>query len=143
MHRLIRSGFIVLGLASVLRPAAGNGDVVAVVSARSAVTTLSKSEAKDIFLGKVSLFPNGTPAVPIDQPDGSAARDEFYTMLTGQTPAQLRGYWAKLIFTGRGQPPPTVSDSLEMKQRLSMNTAAIGYLDRSAVDNSVKVLALR
>ena len=39
-------------------------DVVAVVSSKSAVTTLSKNQITDIFLGKSAQFPNGGPAVP-------------------------------------------------------------------------------
>jgi ABC-type phosphate transport system substrate-binding protein len=115
-------------------------DVVAVVSSKSAVTTLSKNEITDIFLGKTRRFPDGTPTMAIDQVDGSAARDEFYMRLAGKTAAQLTAYWSKIIFTGRGQPPPTVLDDIEMKKRISANPAAIGYIDRSLVDDSVRVV---
>jgi ABC-type phosphate transport system substrate-binding protein len=115
-------------------------DVVAVVSSKSAVTTLSKIQITDIFLGKTRRFPDGTPTMAIDQVDGSAARDEFYMRLAGKTAAQLTAYWSKIIFTGRGQPPPTVLDDIEMKKRISANPAAIGYIDRSLVDDSVRVV---
>ena len=133
-------GWMVIGVALSLASAVAMADVVAVVSAKSSVTALSKSQLVDIFLGKTNRFPDGTQAAPIDQAEGSAARDEFYDKIVGKTAAQIKAYWSKIIFTGRGQPPPTVSSPAEMKKRISDNPAAIGYLDRSMVDDSVRVV---
>jgi ABC-type phosphate transport system substrate-binding protein len=115
-------------------------DVVAVVSSKSAVTTLNKNQIADIFLVKSARFPDGSPAAPIDQAEGAAVRDEFYVKVVGKTASQIKAYWSKIIFTGRGQPPPSVSNSIEMKKRISDNPAAIGYIDRSQVDDSVRVV---
>jgi ABC-type phosphate transport system substrate-binding protein len=117
-------------------------DVVAVVSAKSTVTTLTKAQMTDIFLGKVSRFPNGAQAVPIDQPEGSVARDEFYAKFAGKSAAQIKAFWAKIIFTGRGQPPKEVVDSIEMKKRISESPTAIGYIEEKMLDDSVKVVLL-
>ncbi|HKT73117.1 MAG TPA: hypothetical protein VJQ47_09520 [Steroidobacteraceae bacterium] len=135
-----RAGLSLVGFVLVLGTSAASADVVAVVSAKSPITVLSKSQVTDIFLGKANRFPDGTPAVPIDQPEGSAARDEFYIKATGKSASQLKAYWSKIIFTGRGQPPPTVANDVEMKKRLGENPAAIGYIDRSLVDRSVRVV---
>ena len=115
-------------------------DVVAVVSSTSAITALSKAQVADIFLGKVNRFPNGALAVPIDQAEGSPAREEFYVLYAGKSSAQVMSYWAKIIFTGRGQPPKAVASSLEVRKLLAVNPQAIGYIERSAVDSSVKIL---
>jgi ABC-type phosphate transport system substrate-binding protein len=131
---------MLIGLALSLTSAAAMADVVAVVSAKSSITAVSKSQLADIFLGKTNRFPDGTQAAPIDQAEGSAARDEFYDKIVGKTAAQIKAYWSKIIFTGRGQPPPTVSSASEMKKRISENPAAIGYLDSSMVDDSLRVV---
>lgn len=115
-------------------------DVVAVVSSTSAITELSKAQVSEIFLGRVSRFPNGTLAVPIDQEEGSKVRDEFYFAYTGKSPAQLKAHWAKVVFTGRGQPPKSAPSSGEVRKLLAANPLAIAYLERSAVDSSVRVL---
>ncbi len=133
-------GWMVIGVALSLASAVAMADVVAVVSAKSSVTALSKSQLVDIFLGKTNRFPDGTQAAPIDQAEGSAARDEFYDKIAAKTAAQIKAYWSKIIFTGRGQPPPTVSSAAEMKKRISENPTAIGYLDRGMVDDSVRVV---
>jgi ABC-type phosphate transport system substrate-binding protein len=140
MKRIGSLGWMLIGVALSLASAAAMADVVAVVSAKSSITALSKSQLADIFLGKTNRFPDGTQAAPIDQAEGSAARDEFYDKIVGKTAAQIKAYWSKIIFTGRGQPPPTVSSPAEMKKRISDNPAAIGYLDRSMVDDSVRVV---
>jgi ABC-type phosphate transport system substrate-binding protein len=123
-----------------LAVSAATADVVAVVSSTSAVTTLSKTQLTDIFLGKVSRFPDGSPAIPIDQEEGSPVREEFYLTYAGRSPAQVKSYWAKIIFTGRGQPPKAVSNSVDVRRLLAANPQAISYVERSAVDASVKIL---
>lgn len=135
-----RGGLVVVGLALSLSSTVIQADVVAIVSVRSSVTALDKTQVADIFLGKESHFPNGVNAVPIDQAEGSAVRDEFYAKIAGETAAQIKAYWSKIIFTGRGQPPPSVSNDIEMKKRISKNPDAIGYIDRSSVDKSVRVV---
>jgi ABC-type phosphate transport system substrate-binding protein len=135
-----RIGWVAIGLALCLSGAVVKADVVAVVSAKSPITSLSMSQVADIFSGKASRFPNGVQALPIDQAEGSAIRNEFYSKVVGKNAAQIKAYWSKIIFTGRGQPPPIVSNNIEMKKRISDNPAAIGYIDRSLVDESVKVV---
>jgi ABC-type phosphate transport system substrate-binding protein len=135
-----RIGLIVVALALSLASGIASSDVVVVVSARSPIMALSKNQLIDIFLGKVSRYPDGTEAMPLDQAEGSSARDEFYTRAADKSAAQIKAYWSKIIFTGRGQPPPTVSNSVEMKKRIRDNPAAIGYIDRALVDDTVRVL---
>jgi ABC-type phosphate transport system substrate-binding protein len=117
-----------------------NADVVAVVAASSPIDTLSKTQVIDIFLGKRTRFPDGSDAVPIDQTQGSVARDEFYLKLATMSPAQVQAFWSKIIFTGRGAPPRIASTVSELKKLLLANPNAIGYLDRSVLDSSFKVV---
>lgn len=135
-----RVGLAVTLLALSLGCDAAVAGVVAVVSARSPVTALSKNQIADIFLGKTGLFPDGEHVIPIDQAEGSAERDEFYARVTGKSPAQIKAHWSKIIFTGRGQPPREASNSIEVKKKLIENPNAIGYIDQNLVDDSVRVL---
>ncbi len=123
-----------------LAMSAACADVVAVVSDKSPVTSLSNNQLADIFLGRVARFPNGNPAVPVDQAEGTAVRNEFYAKFAGKTAAQLKAHWSKIIFTGRGQPPRAMANSGETKKFLAQNPNAIGYIEQSEVDGTVKVL---
>jgi ABC-type phosphate transport system substrate-binding protein len=130
-----------IGLSLGLAGGPATADVVVVVSSTSTVTALSKAQVTDIFLGKVSRFPNGTPAIAIDHAEGSAARDEFYVTYAGKSPAQVKSHWAKIIFTGRGQPPKAVSNDSEIRKLIAVNPQVISYMERSTVDGTVRVLA--
>ena len=138
MSPINRFGLGSIGLVLSLAAATATADVVAVVSSRSAIKALSKIQVAEIFLGKVRRYPDGTLAVPIDQAEDSAAHEEFYAKFAGKSPAQLKAHWSKIVFTGRGQPPKSVPNGIEMKKRLVENPAAIGYIDKSMLDASVR-----
>ena len=140
MKRRLLVAMLALWLSRGVETSAMASEVVAVVSAKSPITALSSNQVADIFLGKTSRFPDGSQAVPIDQNEDSPARDKFYAEFTGKSPAQVRAYWAKIIFTGRGQPPRQVANGTEAKRLIADNPNAIGYIDNSLVDKSVRVL---
>lgn len=140
MPLMNRVGCVVIGLLLGLSADGTAADVVVVVSAQNPVTTLSKNQVVDIFLGKTSQFPDGSRAVPVDQVEDSTARNAFYVRFAGKSRAQLKAHWSKIIFTGRGQPPKEVADSAEVKKLIIDNPNAIGYIEQGMVDGSVKVL---
>lgn len=134
---------VAFGFLLTLMTSAAIADVVAVVSSKSGLTTLSKSQIADIFFGKLARLADGVQPVPIDQAEGSAARNEFYLKIADKSAVQMKTYWSKIIFTGRGQPPPMVRDSAEMKKRISENIAAIGYIESNMLDDTVRVLHIQ
>jgi hypothetical protein len=135
-----RVGLATIALTFGLSMSGASADVVAVVSSKSSITTLSKNQVMEIFLGKRTRFPDGSSAVPIDQTEGSVARDEFYSRFADMSPAQVKAYWSKIIFTGRGQPPRAAADGVEAKKLVIANLSAISYIDRSLVDSSLRVV---
>ena len=136
-----RWGGVVLGVAFALAvPTAALADVVPVVSAKSSIDHLSKKDLADIFLGRTARSPDGAPVVPVDQDEGSTARDEFYTTFLGKTPAQLRAYWSKIIFTGRGKPPSSVADDVAARKLVATNPNAIAYVERKQLNSTVKAV---
>jgi ABC-type phosphate transport system substrate-binding protein len=140
MINICRIGFIIVGLFLGLGSAGASAEVVAVVSANNPVSTLSKSEVADMFLGKMTRFPDGRQVLPIDQVENSSEREEFYLKFAGKSPAQIKAYWSKIIFTGRGQPPPEVANDIEVKKFVAKHPDAIGYIDQNLVDDSVKII---
>lgn len=123
---------------------AGATELVVIVSARSTVGALRADQVADIFLGQAARFPDGAEAVALDQGIGSPLRDEFYAKVTAKTPALLKAYWSKMIFTGRGQPPREAPNSAAVRKLVAENPALIGYIDKAALDASVRpVLVVR
>lgn len=117
-----------------------NAEISVIVSSNNPNSSIDQSMVSKIFLGKSKSFPDGSQAVPIDQDDGSAARDSFNTTILGKSSSQLKSYWSRLIFTGKGTPPKQSGDDTAVKKLVADNPNIIGYIDSSAVDSSVKVV---
>lgn len=127
---------------SLLAGAAGASELVVIVSAKSTVGPLRADQVADIFLGQVGRFPDGAEAFALDQALGSPQRNEFYAKVASKTPALMKAHWAKMIFTGRGQPPREAPNSAAVRKLVADNPAVIGYIDKSALDASVKPVLL-
>lgn len=102
--------------------------------------TLTDSDIKALFLGKQRSFNDGKQAIPLVVVEAEASRSEFNNKVLSKTDAQLKAYWSKLTFTGKGTPPKEVSSD-EMLQLVSDNPATIGFIDALKVNAAVKVVA--
>lgn len=123
---------------------APGGELVVIVSSKSPVSALRQEQVADIFLGQIANFPSGAEAVALDQEVGSADRDEFYSKVAAKTRPLVKAYWTKMIFTGRGQPPKEVGGSAAIRKMVADNPNLIAYIDKSALDPSVRaVLVVR
>jgi len=109
-------------------------EVVVVVNPKAAESALSKDQVAQFFLGK------STAMTPIDQPDNAPVRAEFYKKVADKDAAQAKALWSKLVFTGKATMPKEVADNAAVKAAVAANPKAIGYIDKSAVDASVKVV---
>jgi ABC-type phosphate transport system substrate-binding protein len=117
-----------------------NAQIAVVVGAKSAVTGMSKEQTAALFLGKSSQLPGAGTPVLVDQSETSELRKNFYSKVADKTPAQVKAIWARLVFSGKSSPPKEVVTSIEVKKIVASNPDAVGYIEKSAVDSSVKVL---
>lgn len=124
-----------LCLMSVHNAAAG---VVVIVHPSNQLATLTDSEVQKIYLGKLTHFPNGNTIDAVDQAEPEPSRKMFYKQVVRKDGAQLKAYWAKIIFTGDGLPPETKGDSTAVKAWVASHPDAIGYIDDTALDQTVK-----
>ena len=106
-----------------------NAEVIIIVSIKNSVTSLTAEQTARIFLGKDDKFPNDQTALPVDQPEGTTIRDEFYLKVTHKNPSQISSYWAKLIFTGEGRLPKVTLDDNAVINFILNNPNAIGYIE--------------
>ncbi|MCA1248467.1 hypothetical protein [Massilia sp. MS-15] len=109
-------------------------EVVVVVGAKSAESSMTKEQVAQFFLGKSSSM------TPIDQVEANPVRAEFYKKVADKDAAQAKALWSKLVFTGKATMPKEVADNAAVKAAVAANPKAIGYIDKSAVDGSVKVV---
>ncbi|MCG7561555.1 phosphate ABC transporter substrate-binding protein [Pseudoalteromonas sp. McH1-42] len=114
---------------------------VDVVVHPSNTATLDKNQIEQIFLGKLKTFNGAGKAVPVSQSDTSAASEEFYSKVIGRSASQLKAYWSKLLFTGKGQPPKKLANDQEVLEMVSSDASIIGYVTSGSADDSVRVIA--
>jgi ABC-type phosphate transport system substrate-binding protein len=117
-----------------------SAEISVIVSSNNPNESIDQNTVSKIFLGKAKSFPDGSQAVPIDQDDGAAARVAFNSTVLGKSASQLKSYWSRLIFTGKGTPPKQSGNDATVKELVANNPNIIGYVDSSAVDASVKVV---
>jgi ABC-type phosphate transport system substrate-binding protein len=132
MKNIIKTVVLAAAACAVAVPALA--EVVVVVNPKSAASAMSNEEVAQFFLGKSSSM------TPIDQPESSAIRGEFYKKVTDKEPAQAKALWSKLVFTGKATLPKEVPSSADVKKAVAADPKAIGYIEKSAVDASVKVV---
>jgi ABC-type phosphate transport system substrate-binding protein len=106
-------------------------DIVVIVN--PAAKPVSKEQIVDVYLGRSAEL------TPIDQTVGSSIYVQFYKKATGRDAAQIKAIWSRILFTGRGQPPKQLPDSAAVKTSVAANPNAVGYIEKSAVDATVKV----
>lgn len=114
---------------------------ISVVVHPSNAASLDQSVISRIFLGKLKSFPGGEQAVPINQAESSATTDSFNKSVLKKSGSQLKAYWSKLVFTGKGTPPKVMASDQEVIDLVKSNPNIIGYVDSSAVTGDVKVIA--
>ncbi|WP_229210563.1 hypothetical protein [Duganella sp. CF517] len=109
-------------------------ETVVIVNPKNPATRMFSEQASQFFLGKSDLF------TPVDQADGSSIRNDFYRKVADKDASQVKAVWSKLVFTGKAAAPKEYASNAEVKKAVAADPKAIGYIDKSAVDDTVKVI---
>lgn len=97
-------------------------------------TALSKDQVANAYLGRTFDLKL------VDLPEGNATRDAFYKKATDRDAAQIKAVWSRVVFSGKGQAPAVQADASAVKRAVAADPKALGYIDKAAVDGSVKVV---
>jgi ABC-type phosphate transport system substrate-binding protein len=114
-------------------------DIVVVVNPKNPAANLTAEQVSALYLGNTVTFPDGGAAALADQPESAGIRGDFYQKATGRSASQVKATWARITFTGKGTPPKELKTDADVKAFVAGDPKAIGYIDSSAVDGSVKV----
>lgn len=131
---------LLLLLATLMLSGTLQAEILVIVNASNSVTTLEQKQIVDLFMGRVSAFPNKQPAQPMDFKAGTPQRALFYKSLTGKSEAQVDAYWATLVFAGRMSPPKQFADDTALIQAVGHEPSAIAYVARQPLPKNVKIV---
>ena len=110
---------------------------ISVVVAESSRQTAGASEIKQIFTGAKLVWAGGEKVLVADQPE-SAISKAFYEKFVGKSVSQVRTEWMKLVLSGQATAPKKCAGDAAVKEFLSDNPNAVGYISSSALDERVK-----
>ncbi|NRR32791.1 hypothetical protein HSX11_21725 [Oxalobacteraceae bacterium] len=130
--KTLMTSMVVSALFAAALPAAA--ETVVIVSQKNPATRMFSEQASQFFLGKSNLF------TPVDLPENSPVRNDFYHKVADKDTAQVKALWSKLVFTGKATAPKEYANSTEVKKAVAADPKAIGYIEKSAVDDTVKVI---
>lgn len=121
-------------------PTIASAGVAVIAHPGVTVQALNAEQVSQLYLGRGVTLPDGSRVVVLDMEEGAPQRTEFSERVLGKTEQQLRSYWTRMIFTGKGQPPRTIGSVAEMLRAVAVTPGAVGYVDSNEVSGKVKVL---
>lgn len=110
-----------------------SADVAVIVHPSSSVS-VDAQELERLYTGKSSAL------TAVNLVESQPIRAEFDEKGVGRSSAQLKAFWSKLVFTGKGTPPAELADEAAILRHVAETPNAIGYVDASKVNSSVKVV---
>ena len=118
-----------------------NADIVVIIHPQNPIQQLSQGEVSRLFMGRIHLFPRTNEKIRLlDQPESASTFQSFYKKLINIRINTLKRYRAAYLFSGKGKLPIILDSNQAVKEYVSAHKDAIGYINDSELDTSVKVV---
>lgn len=116
-------------------------DLVVVAHADNPVPTLTPLQVKQLFLGRLRLFPDTRLEVLLlDLPHDSPVFAWFYNRYTDMDVVRLSRYRSRYLFSGQGRLPESLPDAAAVRERLAEQPGALGYLCHADWRSPLRIL---
>ncbi len=140
MKTIAAALFVVTGLTAGVGSASAQVDepLVIITHPDSPVDTMTLAEARDIFLGRSSRLDDE----PVALIENAGERERFYEELLSMSLNRLKRHWISLVLSGKNVVPPKTVDARDVLGEVARVRRSLSFVTLSAVDPSVKVLAL-
>lgn len=113
---------------------------VALVRQDSAVAGLDAVRVRDMLLGRVANWPDGTPVVVVLVQD--PACDECLGRIAGRDHARLLRGWKRLVYSGGGSMPVLVGSEREAQEAVARRPGAIVLVSQDPSDGRLASVRL-
>ena len=115
-----------------------------VVHRNNPIGSISRAELSAVYMKRRRSWRDGRRIVPVDQHPRERVREQFSRAVHGKNAAYVTRYWQRLIFSGRGIPPPQLQNDAAVLELVRNHRDAIGYIGRDTPPgDGVKVIAVR
>ncbi|HEY3802361.1 MAG TPA: hypothetical protein VGL61_07125 [Kofleriaceae bacterium] len=113
-----------------------------IVNAKNPVARLERRFVADAFLKKRTRWDDDSAIQPVDLGQRSSERAEFSHEVLDRDVSSVRRYWAQQVFSGRGVPPPEVSNDADVVRWVAEHPGGIGYVAAGTGLNGVKTVEI-
>jgi ABC-type phosphate transport system substrate-binding protein len=113
---------------------------VVIVQRQSPLSSVPRELLADLFLKKVTRWPDGSLARPLDLTPRSPVRARFSESVLKRSVETVRMYWQQRIFSGRDLPPPELETDEAVVGRVAATPGAVGYVSATTNVSTVKVV---
>jgi len=105
-----------------------------VVNSSVPISSLSATEARNIFTMRTQQWPDGQPIKVFVLNDNNPLHKHFSKENLRVFPYKLRRIWDRNIYSGTGDAPTTLDTEEEMIKAISTLAGAIGYANKGGKD---------
>lgn len=117
-----------------------NAQVTIIANNSVSVSSINKSELLDIYSLSIKNWDNDDKIIVLDLKSDNDVKAKFYNHL-GKSNSALKKVWMRAQLTGEGFAPDAMNSEEEILKKVAATPGAIGYVRKSIVNSSVKVLA--
>lgn len=121
-------------------------DIVVICNKELQLDQLQIYDIRNLYLKKIKAV----DSIKLTPVDNKKLQKEFNKRIIKKTPVQVNAYWAKMIFSGKAQPPTLLTNDKEVMvaieknddviKRVASDKSVIGYILKQNLNSSVKVL---
>ncbi len=117
-----------------------HADVAVIVNLANSTDSMSKQEVAAHYLKEKKVWAFGKKIRPIAIKGGSSTQDEFISRVLGMTEGDIVRYWIEQQYARAMKPPTEVSDDSDVIRFVKKFEGAIGFVDASSTNSSVKTV---
>lgn len=131
------------GLTAADSPGRGVPGFQILVNPANRIDSIDRAFLSDVYLKKVATWHNDWTVRPVQLSRRFGVRDQFNKDVIKKSPAQLRSYWNRQIFAGKGVPPPELESEDDVIRYVLANKGAIGYVTAGVDPRGARVVRIK
>lgn len=127
--------------ASIMRPFFV-GKVMVVANHNVKDDQITRDELKGIFLGKITRWSDGK-RINFAIFKNEENTDAFLKYYVGKSYTQFSDHWGQMLFTGKGQMPPSFDNASDIAEFIAKTDGSVGYLLNEFPADNLKIIEVR
>lgn len=118
------------------------GDWVLVTNKDNSMSSIAKADLKRVYTGKMKKV-GGNTVIPIMLADNVPVTTQFLDEIVDKTPDAYKKFWVQQQIKGLGTAPMTQKTSAAAKLIAAGIPGALTYIEKSALDDTVKEVTVK